>query len=84
MRTEWVALIPAVVDARSDEQTAATPMTLRRHPQGAAIAQSLNEQWDRILVHGVAYDADLPRVTPEWYWRDFRLHCGRNHGSEPR
>jgi len=30
--------------------------------------------------------SNLQRVTPEWYWRDFRLRLsrGRNHGSEPR
>ena len=37
-------------------------------------------------MHLVAYYAGLQRVTPEWYWRDFRLRLsrGRNHGSDPR
>jgi hypothetical protein len=47
---------------------------------------ALNEQWDRVLVHLVAYYQDLSRTTPEWYWRDFhlRLSHGRNHRSELR
>ena len=56
------------------------------HPQGAAIGQFLNQHLDRILVHLVAYYAGLSRVTPEWYWRDFRLRLsrGRNHRSDLR
>ena len=59
---------------------------VRSHPQGAVIGQFLNAHLDRILVHLVAYYAGLQRVTPEWYWRDFRLRLsrGRNHGSDPR
>lgn len=86
VRAELVALIHAVVDAKSYAQAEAALVTLRSHPQGAAIAQFLNAQLDRILVHLVAYYAGLQRVTPEWYWRDFRLRLsrGRNHGSDPR
>jgi len=86
VRRELVALIHGVVDAQSYEQAEAALVTLRRHLQGAAIAQFLNEHLDRILIHRVAYYAGLQRVTPEWYWRDFRLRLsrGRNHGSEPR
>ena len=59
---------------------------LRGHPLGAAIGQLLNEQFDRVLVHLLAYYQGLQRVTPEWYWRDFRLRLshGRNHGSDQR
>jgi len=86
VRAELVALMHAVVDAPSYEQAEAALATLRRHPQGATISQFLNEHLDQILVHLVAYYAGLPRVTPEWYWRDFRLRLsrGRNHGSDPR
>ncbi len=86
VRAELVALIHAVVDATSYEQAEVALVTLRRHPQGAAIGQFLNEHLDQILVHLVAYYAGLQRVTPEWYWRDFRLRLsrGRNHGSDPR
>ena len=78
-----VALIHAVVDAASYEQAEAALVILRSHPQGAAISQFLNEHLDRILVHLVAYYAGLQRVTPEWYWRDFRLRLsgGRNPGT---
>ena len=86
VRAELVALIHAVVDAASYEQAEAALVTLRSHPQGAAIAKFLNEHLDRILAHRVAYYAGLQRVTPEWYWRDFRLRLsrGRNHGSDLR
>jgi len=81
-----VALIHAVIDAQSYEQAETALVALLSHPQGAAIGQFLNAQLDRILVHLVAYDAGLQRVTPEWYWRDFRLRLsrGRNHRSDQR
>jgi len=86
VRTELVALMHGVIDASSYEQAEAALVLLRSHPQGAVISQFLNEHLDRILVHLVAYYAGLHRVTPEWYWRDFRLRLsrGRNHGSDPR
>jgi transposase-like protein len=86
VRAELVALVHGVIDAQSYEQAEAALLLLRSHPQGAALAQFLNEQLDHILVHLVAYYAGLQRVTPEWYWRDFRLRLsrGRNHGSDLR
>ena len=83
---ELVALMHGVIDAQSYAQAEAAPVILRSHPQGAAIAQFLNEHLDHMLVDLVAYYAGLHRVTPEWYWRDFRLRLsrGRNHGSDPR
>jgi hypothetical protein len=86
VRAELVALMHAVIDAQSYEQAETALVALLSHPQGAAIGQFLNEQLDRILVHLVAYYADLQRVTPEWYWRDFRLRLsrGRNHRSDQR
>ena len=46
----------------------------------------LNEQFDRVLVHLLDYYQGLQRLTPEWYWRDFRLRLrrGRNHRSDQR
>jgi len=75
-----------VIDAQSYAQAQAALVLLRSHPQRAVIAQFLNEHLDRIRVHLVANYAGLQRVTPEWYWRDFRLRLsrGRNHGSAPR
>jgi len=86
VRAELVALMHAVIDAQSYEQAETALVALLSHPQGAAIGQFLNEQLDRILVHLVAYYAGLQRVTPEWYWRDFRLRLsrGRNHRSDQR
>jgi len=41
---------------------------------------------DRLFVYQMDYCRGLQRVSPEWYWRDFRLRLshGRNHGSEQR
>ena len=46
----------------------------------------LNEQVDHLLVHLLDYYKGLQRVTPEWYWRDFRLRLSRgcNHRSDQR
>jgi transposase-like protein len=86
VRAELVSLLHGVIDAHSYEQAEAALATLLSHPQGAALGQYLNEHLDHILVHLVAYYAGLHRVTPEWYWRDFRLRLsrGRNHGSDTR
>ena len=59
VRAELVALIHAVIDAQSYAQAEAALVILRSHPQGAAIAQFLNEHLDHILVHLVAYYAGL-------------------------
>jgi hypothetical protein len=85
-RTELGALIHRIIDAQSYEQAEAALATLLGHPLGATIGQLLNEQLDRVLVHLLDYYRGLQRVTPEWYWRDFRLRLshGRNHGSDPR
>jgi hypothetical protein len=86
VRAELVVLIHGVIDAQSYEQAEVALMAVLSHPQGVAIGQFLNQHLDRLLVHLVAYYAGLPRVTPEWYWRDFRLRLsrGRNHRSDLR
>jgi hypothetical protein len=86
VRAELVSLMHAVIDAQSYEQAEVALVALLSHPQGAAIGQFLDQHLDRILVHLVAYYAGLSRVTPEWYWRDFRLRLsrGRNHRSDQR
>jgi hypothetical protein len=85
-RQELAGLIHKVMDAGSYEQAEAALATLLGHPLGATLGQLLNAQLDRLLVHLLAYYRGLPRVTPEWYWRDFRLRLsrGRNHRSEQR
>jgi hypothetical protein len=85
-RTELGELIHQIMDAKSYEQAETALATLQGHPLGATIAKLLNEQLDRLLVHLLDYYRGLQRVTPEWYWRDFRLRLshGRNHRSEQR
>lgn len=85
-RAELSQLIHHVVDAHSYEQAEAALATLLGHPLGATIGKVLNEQLDRVLVYLLDYYKGLPRVTPEWYWRDFRLRLsrGRNHRSDQR
>jgi hypothetical protein len=86
MREELVALIHAVVDAPSYAQAEQALAKLKQHAQGAGLAQKLNVQLDRLLVHVLPEQRGLRRVGPEWLWRDFRLRLshGRNHGSEQR
>ncbi len=85
-RDELSELIHQVVDAHSYEQAEAALATLLGHPLGTNIGKLLNEQLDRVLVHLLVYYRGLHRVTPEWYWRDFRLRLsrGRNHRSDQR
>jgi Transposase, Mutator family len=83
---ELGGLIHQIMDAQSYEQAEAALATLLGHPLGATIGKLLNEQLDRVLVHLLDYYRGLQRVTPEWYWRDFRLRLsrGRNHRSDQR
>jgi transposase-like protein len=85
-RDELGGLIHKIMDAQSYNAAEAALATLLGHPLGATLGQLLNEQLDRVLVHLLDYYRGLPRVTPEWYWRDFRLRLshGRNHRSDQR
>jgi transposase-like protein len=85
-RTELGGLIHKIIDAESYAQAEAALATLLGHPLGATLGKLLNEQLDRLLVHLQDYYRGLQRVTPEWYWRDFRLRLsrGRNHRSDQR
>ena len=86
VRAALGGLIHQIMDAESYEQAEAALATLLGHPLGATIGNVLNEQLDRVLVHLLDYYRGLARVTPEWYWRDFRLRLshGRNHRSDQR
>jgi len=86
VRAELGGLIHQILDAESYAHAEAALATRLGHPLGATIGQLLNEQLDRVLVHLLDYYRGLPRVTPEWYWRDFRLRLsrGRNHRSDQR
>lgn len=86
MRGELVQLIRGVINA-VDGEAAETALThLLAHPYGKALGKQLTQLLDRLLVYQLDYCQGLQRVSPEWYWRDFRLRLsrGRNHRSEPR
>lgn len=85
-RDELGRLIHHILDAHSYAQAEAALATLQGHPLGATLGKVLNEQLDRVLAHLLDYNRGLQRVSPEWYWRDFRLRLshGRNHCSDQR
>jgi hypothetical protein len=78
--------IHAVLDAQTYDQAEQALLTLSKHPLADKITKTLNHHLDRLLLHTLDYCQGLQRVTPEWYWRDFRLRLsrGRNHRSDPR
>jgi hypothetical protein len=84
--SELSHLIRQVVDAPSFAIAEAALAALLAHPLGTSIGQWLDQHFDELLVHLLAYYQGLPRVSPEWYWRDFRqrLSHGRNHRSDQR
>jgi transposase-like protein len=86
LRAELRSLVRPILDAQSYAQAEAALAHLQAHACGAAIAQFLNELLDALLVYRLAYCQGLQRVTPEWYWRDFRLRLshGRNQCSDQR
>lgn len=85
-RGELVALIHKVLDAESHEEAEAYLAKLKAHRSGEEIWKFLNVHFDAALMHLLDCHRGLVRVSPEWYWRDFRqrLSHGRNHGSEER
>ena len=86
VRAELVALIRGVVNAQHAEAAETALAQLLAHPYGKALGQQLTNLMDRLLVYQLDYCRGLQRVSPEWYWRDFRLRLsrGRNHRSEQR
>jgi len=86
VRAELRSLVRPIVDAQSYVEAEAAVAHLQAHAYGAAIAQFLNELLDALLVYRLAYCQGLQRITPEWYWRDFRLRLshGRNQCSDQR
>lgn len=83
---ELGTLIHRIVDAQSAAAAETALAQLLAHPQGAALGRQLSNVMDRLLVYQMGYCRGLQRVSPEWYWRDFRLRLsrGRNHRSEQR
>jgi hypothetical protein len=86
LRNALGELLHRVIDATSATSAEVALQKLHAHPHGKALGQQLTHILDRLLVYRMAYCSGLQRVSPEWYWRDFRLRLsrGRNHRSEPR
>jgi transposase-like protein len=86
VRGELVKLVHAVIDAAQAEAAEAALVQLLAHPYGRAVGTQLTQLMDRLLVYQMDYCDGLQRVSPEWYWRDFRLRLsrGRNHRSAQR
>lgn len=86
VRKELVALLRRVWDAASGPAAQEALARLAAHPQGKGLAGAIADHLEAALVHRLAFNAGLMRVSPEWCWRDFRLRLshGRNHGSTER
>jgi len=86
VREELVALVRGVLDAGSYAEADAALAKLKAHQLGGKLATLLEEHLDAAMVYLLEYNRGLMRVSPEWYWRDFRLRLsrGRNHGSDDR
>lgn len=86
VRQELVALVRAVVDARGEAEAKEALLALASHHLGSGLARVIGDSLDSLLVYLLEFNAGLVRVSPEWYWRDFRLRLsrGRNHGSDER
>lgn len=86
VRTELVALVRGVLDAQTDAEAALALASLEAHELGGKLAELVGEHLDAAMVYLLEYNRGLARVSPEWYWRDFRLRLsrGRNHRSDER
>jgi len=85
-RKEWVVLVQGVFNAPSEKEAQEALVKLGTQPGGKGLAQGISEHLKAALVHLLAFNCGLMRVSPEWCWRDFRLRLsrGRNHGSSER
>jgi hypothetical protein len=86
VRAELGKLVGGVIDAQDAAAAEAALVKLRAHAYGKTLASQLSKLMDRLLVYQMDYCRGLHRVSPEWYWRDFRLRLshGRNHRSQQR
>jgi hypothetical protein len=86
VRAELVALVRGVLEAGSQTEAEAALAKLKAHALGGKLGSLLEEQLDAAMVYLLEYNRGLARVSPEWYWRDFRLRLshGRNHRSDER
>ncbi len=86
VRGELVALIRGVLDAQTEAEAELAMAKLKAHELGGNLARMVEGHLDAAMVYLLEYNRGLTRVSPEWYWRDFRLRLsrGRNHGSDER
>ena len=86
VRAELRSQVRPILAAQSYVEAEAAVARLQAHAYGAAIGQQLNELLDALRIYQLAYCQGLQRVSPEWYWRDFRLRLshGRNQRSDQR
>jgi len=86
VRAELVGLVRGVLDAPDYAKAEAALAKLKAHQLGGKLAALLEEHLDAAMVYLLEYNRGLVRVSPEWYWRDFRLRLshGRNHRSDER
>jgi hypothetical protein len=79
-------LLHQIIDATSYESAEEALQRLRDDPATELLAKKVNGQLDRLLYHLHPVHEGLVRTSPEWLWRDFRLHLsrGRNHGCDDR
>ena len=86
VRMELTALVRGVMGAGSYVEAEAALVRLAAHRLGGRLATLVSEHLDAATVYLSEYNRGLARVSPEWYWRDFRLRLsrGRNHRSARR
>jgi len=86
VRQQWVALVRGVWDAPTLPEAQEVLAKLAAQPGGKGLARAIAEHLEAALVHRLAGNQGLMRVSPEWCWRDFRLRLGhgRNQGSTER
>ncbi len=78
VRAELLALIRGVLDAPNYEEAEMALAKLKAHRLEGKLATLLEEHLDAALVYLFEYNRGLARVSPELYWRDFRLRL--SHG----
>lgn len=79
-------LLHQIIDAADYESAEEALQRLRDDPVTEPLATKVSGQLDRLLYHLHPVHEGLVRTSPEWLWRDFRLHLsrGRNHGCDAR
>jgi len=85
-RVELSALVRGVMEAESFAEAEVALGRLAAHQFGDRLKELMREHLDAATVYLSEYNRGLARVSPEWYWRDFRLRLsrGRNHRSARR